>query len=98
MIVRPKAYERFRRAVIAGRLLRVTGYLQREGIVVHLIAQRIEDLSHRLSLLNHAMSFKIGETSPTADEAHRPAVPRHQPGARHPREQAKKLFPSRDFH
>ncbi|MFQ5566347.1 MAG: error-prone DNA polymerase, partial [Paracoccaceae bacterium] len=31
VIVWPKTYERFRRAVIAGRLLRITGKLQREG-------------------------------------------------------------------
>ncbi|NHX27722.1 error-prone DNA polymerase, partial [Escherichia coli] len=41
VVVWPKVYERFRRTVMGGRLLRVTGYLQREGIVVHLIAQQI---------------------------------------------------------
>jgi DNA-directed RNA polymerase len=44
-------YERFRRAVIAGRLLRVTGRLQREAGVVHLVAERIEDLSPLLDRL-----------------------------------------------
>ncbi len=97
VVVWPKAYERFRRAVIAGRLLRVTGYLQREGIVVHLIAQKIEDLSHHLSLLGHPRSSAIAETDPRADEARRPVQSRAS-SARHPREQAKKLFPSRDFH
>ncbi|MEL6991116.1 MAG: OB-fold nucleic acid binding domain-containing protein, partial [Pseudomonadota bacterium] len=38
-------YEKFRRAVMGARLLRVRGYLQREGIVVHLIAQEIYDMS-----------------------------------------------------
>ncbi len=42
--------ERFRRAVIAGRLLRVTGRLQREGAVSHVLAERVEDLSW---LLDH---------------------------------------------
>jgi DNA polymerase III alpha subunit len=41
-------YERFRRAVIAGRMLRVTGRIQREGAVLHLIAEDIEDCSHLL--------------------------------------------------
>jgi DNA polymerase III alpha subunit len=41
-------YERFRRAVIAGRMLRVTGKLQREAGVTHVIAERIEDISEML--------------------------------------------------
>ena len=95
VIVWPKVYEQFRRAVISGRLLRVTGYLQREGIVTHLIAQKVEDLSDRLSLLGHPDTDVIGETTPQTDTAPRQAPPSR---ARHPREQAKVLFPSRDFH
>ena len=44
-------YERFRRAVISGRLLRVTGRLQRESGVIHLIAEEIEDISYMLDSL-----------------------------------------------
>ncbi len=44
-------YERFRRAVIAGRLLRVTGRLQRENSVVHVVAEHIEDISPMLDRL-----------------------------------------------
>ncbi|MEM9241789.1 MAG: OB-fold nucleic acid binding domain-containing protein [Pseudomonadota bacterium] len=44
-------YERFRRAVIAGRLLRVTGRLQRENAVVHVVAEEIEDISPMLDRL-----------------------------------------------
>ncbi len=51
VVVWQKVYERYRRAVIAGRLLRVTGTLQREGAVVHVIARRIEDISHMLDEL-----------------------------------------------
>lgn len=40
IVVWPKVYERYRRIVMGGRLLRITGMLQREGIVVHLIAQK----------------------------------------------------------
>ncbi|GKY86507.1 error-prone DNA polymerase [Sinisalibacter aestuarii] len=95
VVVWPKTYERFRRIVMGGRLLRVTGYLQREGIVVHLIAQQIEDLSHRLSDLGHPMDNAVGRTTPQTDNAPR-SLP--APRATHPREQAKRLFPSRDFH
>ena len=44
-------YERFRRAVIAGRLLRVTGRVQRQAGVVHVVAERVEDISDMLDLL-----------------------------------------------
>ena len=96
VIVWPKVYERFRRVVMGGRLLRVNGWIQREGIVVHVIAETIEDLSPRLSELGHPLEDAVGITQPAADDA--PRAPRHAPRARHPREQAKKLFPSRDFH
>ncbi|GGE50817.1 error-prone DNA polymerase [Actibacterium pelagium] len=97
VIVWPKVYEQYRRSVMGGRLLRVWGYLQREGIVVHVIAQRIEDLSPRLSDLGHPLDETVGLSQPTADEAPRPRkAPKS--AARHPREQAKRLFPSRDFH
>ncbi|RVV98608.1 hypothetical protein EKE94_06755 [Mesobaculum littorinae] len=51
VIVWRALYERFRRAVIAGRCLRVTGRLQRDGAVVHVIAEVIEDISPMLDEL-----------------------------------------------
>jgi DNA polymerase III alpha subunit len=51
VVVWAQVYERFRRAVIAGRLLRVTGRLQREAGVVHVVAEMIEDLSPLLDRL-----------------------------------------------
>ncbi len=99
VVVWPKVYEQFRRIVMGGRLLKVTGYLQREGIVVHLIAQHIDDMSPRLSDLGHPMDGAVGITNPPADDAPRPKPARAQPArAMHPRDQAKRLFPSRDFH
>jgi len=102
IVVWKNVYKKYRTQVIGGRLLRVTGYLQREGIVVHLIAQKVEDMSPMLSDLGHPMDDAIGVTQPQADDAPRgrPPARRSRPtaGARHPREQAKRLFPSRDFH
>ena len=105
VVVWARLYERFRRAVIAGRLLRVTGKLQREGIVTHLVATYIEDLSCELDNLGDATihTGAIDASSTRADEAKRPVLNRkpsgpHRSRARHPREQAKVLFPSRDFH
>ncbi len=99
VVVWRKVFHRYRRAVMGGRLLRVSGRLQREGIVVHLIAERIEDLSHRLTELGHPLDEAVGLPHPQADNAPRQISHSRQPAhARHPREQAKRLFPSRDFH
>ncbi len=96
VVIWAKVYKQFRAVVMGGRLLQVTGNLQREGIVVHLIAQDIQDMSHKLSELGHPMDDSIGETLPQADDVPRTKQPTRS--AFHPRDQAKKLFPSRDFH
>jgi error-prone DNA polymerase len=99
IVVWPKVYERFRRAVIGGRLLRVTGQIQREGEVIHLIALQIEDMSERLSDLGAPPGGGLDPARGRADEARPPIITRGTPTrARHPRDQAKVLFPSRDFH
>ncbi len=51
IVVWRKLYEEFRRAVISGRLLRVVGRIQREAGVIHLIAEKIEDISYMLDSL-----------------------------------------------
>lgn len=51
IVVWKNVYQRFRRAVITGRLLRVTGTIQRDGKVVHVVAQHVEDISHMLDRL-----------------------------------------------
>ncbi len=57
VIVWRKMYERFRRAVIAGRLLRVTGRVQRDNDVVHVLAEEIEDISPLLDELLRVSAF-----------------------------------------
>jgi error-prone DNA polymerase len=96
VVVWKTVYERFRKAVIAGRLLRVTGRIQRDGEVLHLIAERVEDISPLLATLGRPLPIEVNDGR--ADETRRPVGGRTRPAARHPREQAKKLFPSRDFH
>jgi len=51
VVVWKSIYERHRRAVISGRLLRITGRLQREADVVHVVAEEIEDISWMLDRL-----------------------------------------------
>lgn len=132
IVIWPKIFEKCRAAVMTGRLLKIRGKLQREGIVTHVIANHIEDTSYLLDTLGDAKSAgdMIDPTRDNADEARRPipakeakregkaspsnrlAPPKDRPttekrnisgyynsgGARHPRQQANKLFPSRDFH
>jgi len=54
VIVWRKLFERFRRAVIAGRLLRVTGRVERQAGVMHVVAEEIEDISDLLDRLADA--------------------------------------------
>ncbi len=51
VVVWRKIYEQFRRAVISGRLLKVTGRMQRAHSVTHVIAEEIEDISGMLDVL-----------------------------------------------
>ena len=87
VVVWSRVYRTFRKAVITGRLLRVSGRIERDGPVAHLIAERIEDMSPLLATLGQP------------DGTERTGGPTgHKSPAQHPREQAKRLFPSRDFH
>lgn len=51
VVVWKTLYEKFRRAVIAGRLLRITGKMERQSGVEHIIADVIEDISPMLDEL-----------------------------------------------
>lgn len=70
VIVWRKIYERFRRAVIAGRCLRITGRLQREGAVTHVVAEEVEDISWMLDdlLRGHSVARHVHTTSTAADQ------------------------------
>ncbi len=96
VVVWRRVYETFRKAVIAGRLVRVTGRIERDGPVVHLIAEKVEDLSPVLATLGRPVMIEVNDGR--AEETKRPVGGSVRSAAHHPREQAKKLFPSRDFH
>ena len=49
LVVWPSVFEQQRRVILAARMLAVQGRIQREGEVVHLIAQRLHDLSGMLA-------------------------------------------------
>ncbi|NCQ24839.1 MAG: hypothetical protein COW54_01325 [Rhodobacteraceae bacterium CG17_big_fil_post_rev_8_21_14_2_50_63_15] len=56
VVIWRKVFDHFRRAVIAGRMLRVTGRIERQAGVVHLVAEEIEDISALLDRLSDPMS------------------------------------------
>jgi error-prone DNA polymerase len=64
IVVWPKLFERQRPEVIGARLVAITGRVQNESGVVHVIAQKIEDLSADLRLLEHSRSAKAREAMP----------------------------------
>jgi len=76
LVVWPKVFERFRRTILSAGMLGVRGRIQREGEVVHLVAQRLTDLSaelsgvgqlHRPFPLPHGRGDEFHHGSPTPD-------------------------------
>ena len=48
IIIWKNIFKQYRRAIIESRLLRVTGTIQRQGDVSHIIAKHLEDISNML--------------------------------------------------
>ena len=72
IIVWPKIFERLRAIVLGARFVAVTGKLQNEQGVIHIVAERMNDLTPMLGLLSEA-----GQTISTlarADEVRRPQM------------------------
>ena len=72
VVVWSRVFERFRREVQTARLMRVEGRVESSESVVHVVADRVVDLSDWLERLAG--------------------------GSYHPHHEARRLFPSRDFH
>ena len=70
VIVWPKAFERLRAIVIGARFVSVTGKLQNESGVIHVIVERMEDLTPMLGLLA-TEGPEINALTPS-DEVRRP--------------------------
>ncbi|MBN8804683.1 MAG: error-prone DNA polymerase, partial [Sphingopyxis terrae] len=92
-------FERYRRAVMASRLMLAEGEVQRskEG-VIHLMATRIVDRTAMLDALGSDRGFDPDLCR--ADEVKHPQMPRGRtPGARHGHPRNVRILPkSRDFH
>jgi len=86
IVVWRDAFEANRRLVMGAAFLLVHGRLQREGEVIHLVAEKFTDLSHRLSEMR---------------EAERPSPDRPASEGRPSEVRSKvagRLIRSRDFH
>jgi error-prone DNA polymerase len=51
LIIRPPVFEACRPVVLTGRLIGARGRLQRDGMVIHVVADHLDDLSARLARL-----------------------------------------------
>jgi error-prone DNA polymerase len=86
LVVWPTMFERYRRTVLGARLMVAAGKVQREGEVIHLVAQRLDDRSALLQGLAAAVP-PLDPVLARADEVKRPS-----------RDDLMRDFPSRDFH
>jgi len=82
LIVWPKAFERLRAIVIGARFVAATGKAQNEAGVIHLIVERMEDLTPMLGMLSEEGGGP--DRSAPAEEALRPppAMPQKRQGDR----------------
>jgi error-prone DNA polymerase len=71
IVVWPTVFERFRRILLTATLLAVEGQLQREGLVIHVVAERLIDLSPLLQDLGRHDGAFVGAMA-RADEVRRP--------------------------
>ncbi len=101
IIVWPKTFEKYRKIILSARVLGVRGRLQREGLVIHVVADHLVDLGDKLALLSDAHE-DVKDTLARADEVKRPGEDPREITYRRKKgreEQAARILPrSRDFH
>ena len=101
-VIWPKALERYRRVVMASRLIVVRGRVQRKDDIIHIVAARLEDRTEWLSLLSESGREIMPVPISRADEVLRPdpgsaRTREHPRWSGHPRNE--RILPkSRDFH
>ncbi len=88
IVVWPKVMEAYRKTIMQARLLEVHGYVQREGEIIHIVAEHLVDRSDALQRL---APENMPAPMSRADEVNRPLPQRHPRDVR--------IIPkSRDFH
>ena len=99
IVVWSRVFERFRREVQTARLMRVEGRVESSDSVVHVVAERVVDLSEWLERLADGSAGGEGAAAlPGEPDGSSPGSGPPAPSRRHPRHEARRLFPSRDFH
>ncbi|GBD43012.1 Error-prone DNA polymerase [bacterium HR40] len=74
LILWPKVFDRFRPVVLAARLLAASGWVQREGRVLHVIADRLADWTGELARLRiHALDPAVLDAILATEEGPRAA-------------------------
>ena len=85
LVVWPAVFERFRRVVLGAQLMAVRGRVQKEGLVIHIVAETLidrTDLLRRLAETDHALEAPVAR----ADRVKRPSdFGRHRRRAARPR-------------
>ncbi len=66
IVIWPRTFERYRRIVLGSRLLGVQGKVQREGLVIHVVADNLLDLSHHLERLTDLDGQTVQSAARTA--------------------------------
>jgi error-prone DNA polymerase len=94
-IIWPAVFERYRSTVIKASLLAVRGKLQREGLVIHIVAEELIDMTDRLADLKPGPVMTPEQAR--ADEVKRPTRDHRPDLRRHPRD-VNPMPKSRDFH
>ena len=51
LLIRPDVWRRYRQAALGATILLAAGRLQREGLVIHVLVTRLENLSGRMEEL-----------------------------------------------
>ena len=64
LVVWPDAFERFRAQVMGATLMLCRGRLQREGLVIHVVAEELVDVSRRLAGLTEPAPRPLHPTGP----------------------------------
>ncbi len=95
VIVWPSVFEAHRSIVLKASLLAVRGKLQREGLVIHVVAEELIDMTERLAELKPGPALTADPAR--ADEVKRPSRDQRPDLRRHPRN-VNPLPKSRDFH
>ena len=83
LIVWPHKMERYRRTVIGSYVLGVEGKLQREGIVTHVVSEKLHDFTYRLSHLTSGEVLEPGPINSIRDiPGNTPKTKPRMPGSR----------------